>query len=204
MSGKKSVINWPATASLLNACTKGLQHVTVTHKVPGEIKRFRGGRWNWTFKLAQKRSWVRRWSWAAKAGLLSSCSSTAVQRTLFLWLPKHGSWNSNCAVHKSLGNGEGTLPLFWRWYTVSPVFSAVSAVEPSLFRPPPPPPPPTPSLISHLASVNVKQNGQLLLTSKTYLWTTSRVLLTRVAQQEPKLLIWLHLSTRLVNRQRQS
>ena len=25
-------------------------------------------------------------------------------------LPKHGSWNSNCAVHKSLGNGEGTPP----------------------------------------------------------------------------------------------
>ena len=25
-------------------------------------------------------------------------------------LPKHGSLNSNCAVHKSLGNGEGTPP----------------------------------------------------------------------------------------------
>ena len=25
-------------------------------------------------------------------------------------LPKHGSRNSNCAVHKSLGNGEGTPP----------------------------------------------------------------------------------------------
>ena len=23
---------------------------------------------------------------------------------------QHSSWNSNCAVHKSLGNGEGTPP----------------------------------------------------------------------------------------------
>ena len=40
----------------------------------------------------------------------------------------------------------------------------------------------------------------LLLTSRAYLWTTSSVLLTRVAQQESKLLIWLHLSARSVNR----
>ena len=38
----------------------------------------------------------------------------------------------------------------------SGLFRAVSAVEPSLFRPPPPPPP-SPSLISNLASVDVKQ-----------------------------------------------
>ena len=46
---------------------------------------------------------------------------------------------------------------------LSGLFRAVSAVEPSLFRPfpppPPPPPPPSPSLISTLASVDVKQNG---------------------------------------------
>ena len=32
---------------------------TISYKVPGEIKRsrdLRGGRWSWTFKLAQKRS----------------------------------------------------------------------------------------------------------------------------------------------------
>ena len=40
----------------------------------------------------------------------------------------------------------------------------------------------------------------LLLTSGAYLWTTSRVLLTWVAHQESKLLIWLRLSARLVNR----
>jgi len=43
----------------------------------------------------------------------------------------------------------------------------------------------------------------LLLTSRAYLWTTSRVLLTRVAYQESKLLIWLHLSARLVNRDKE-
>ena len=40
----------------------------------------------------------------------------------------------------------------------------------------------------------------LLLTSRAYLWTTSSVLLTRVAHQESTLLIWLRLSARLVNR----
>ena len=40
----------------------------------------------------------------------------------------------------------------------------------------------------------------LLLTSRAYLWTTSSVLLTRVVQQDSKLLIWLRLSARLVNR----
>ena len=39
----------------------------------------------------------------------------------------------------------------------------------------------------------------LLLTSRAYLWTTSSVLLTRVAHQESKLLTWLRLSTWLVN-----
>ena len=42
--------------------------------------------------------------------------------------------------------------------------------------------------------MDVKQNGPLLLTSRAYLRTTSRVLLTRVAHQESKL------SARLVNR----
>ena len=39
---------------------------------------------------------------------------------------------------------------------LSGLFRAVSAVEPSLYRPLPPL---SPSLISHLASVDVKQNG---------------------------------------------
>ena len=86
--------------------------------VPGEIKRsrdLRGGRWSWTLKFAQKRSWVGRWSWAEQDGHLllrvvqvvrqqqcnGHCLSDSVQ---------HSSWNSNCAVHKSLGNGEGTPP----------------------------------------------------------------------------------------------
>ena len=41
----------------------------------------------------------------------------------------------------------------------------------------------------------------LLLTSRrTYLWTTSSVLLKQAAHQESKLLSWLRLSARLVNR----
>ena len=38
------------------------------------------------------------------------------------------------------------------------------------------------------------------LAEHNYLWTTSRVFLTRVAHQESKLLMWLRLSARLVNR----
>ena len=47
---------------------------------------------------------------------------------------------------------------------LSGLFRAVSAVEPSLFCPPPPPLHPTlsPSLISHFAFVDVKQNGPVL------------------------------------------
>ena len=56
------------------------------------------------------------------------------------------------------GDTALTLPLFWRRSTVSPVFFRryPRPVEPSLFRPLPPL---SPSLISHLASVDVKQNG---------------------------------------------
>jgi len=45
----------------------------IIYRVPGEIKRsrdLRGGRWSWTLKLAQKRSWVGRWSWAEQVGPL--------------------------------------------------------------------------------------------------------------------------------------
>ena len=87
-------------------------------RAPGEIKRsrdLRGGRWSWTLTFAQKRSWVGRWSWAEQVGRLllrvvqvvhqqrcnGHCLSDSVQ---------HSSWKSNCAVHKSLGNGEGTPP----------------------------------------------------------------------------------------------
>ena len=74
-----------------------------------------GLRWSWTLTFAQKRSWVGRWSWAEQVGRLllrvvqvvrqqrcnGHCRSDSVQ---------HSSWKSNCAVHKSLGNGEGTPP----------------------------------------------------------------------------------------------
>ena len=75
----------------------------------------RGGRWSWTLTFSQKRSWVGRWSWAEQVGRLllrvvqvvhqqrcnGHCLSDSVQ---------HSGWKSNCTVHKSLGNGEGTAP----------------------------------------------------------------------------------------------
>ena len=56
------------------------------------------------------------------------------------------------------------------------------------------------SLITQHVHVQKGYSMSLLLTSRAYLWTTSRVLLTRVAHQESKLLIWLQLSARLVNK----
>ena len=97
-------------------------------------------------------------SWTSFA---SSCSSTAVQRTLScdsaqaLQLKQQfrralvaGQWRGDTAL---------ALPLFWRRSTVSPVFfgryprSSLHSFVPF--------PPLSPSLINRLASVNVKQNG---------------------------------------------
>ena len=71
------------------------------------------------------------------------CSNTAVETAI-------AQCTSRWAMARAL-----TLPLFWRRSTVlSGLFRAVSAVELSLFRPLPTL---SPSLISHLASVDVKQ-----------------------------------------------
>ena len=112
--------------------------------------------------LAQKRSCVGRWSWAAKVGLshqvvtqqqcnghcpCESAQARQMKQQLRSALVA-GQWRGDTAL---------TFPLFWRRSTVSPVFlGAISAVEPLLFRRPPPPP--FLSLISHLASVDIKQN----------------------------------------------
>ena len=122
----------------------------------------RGGRWSWTLTYAQKRSWVGRWSWAEQVGRLllwvvqvvrqqrcnGHCLSDSVQ---------HNSWNSNYAVHKSLGSARGhrlnTSIVLEAVHGLSGLFRTVS--EPSLSRPLPTL---SPSLIGHLASVDVKQH----------------------------------------------
>ena len=101
--------------------------------VPGEIKRsrdLRGGRWSWTLKFAQKRSWVGRWSWAEQVGhlllrvvqvvrqqqcnghCLSDCPAQQLKQQLRS-AQVAGQWRGDTAL---------TLPLFWRLSTVSPVF----------------------------------------------------------------------------------
>ena len=90
----------------------------------------RGGRWSWTLKLAQKRSWVGRWSWAAQVGHLllrvvqvvrqqqynGHCLSDYPAQQLKEQLRSAqvaGQWRGDTAL---------TLPLFWRRSTVSPIF----------------------------------------------------------------------------------
>ena len=63
-----------------------------------------------------------------------------------------GQWRGDTAI---------TLPLFWRRSAVSPV--SFGWYQRSSLHSVVPPPPPSPSLISHLASVDVRQNGLLLL-----------------------------------------
>ena len=116
-------------------------------------KDLRGGRWSWTFKLAQKRSWAGRWSWVAKVGQQQCnghclCDSAQAQqlKQQLRSAQVAGQWRGD------------TLPLLWRRSTVSPVFFGryPRSCLHWLFRPLPPL---SPSLISHLASVDVKQNG---------------------------------------------
>ena len=95
------------------------------------------------------------------------CSSTTVQRTLSLSFTPCDSaqarqlkqqLRSALVAGQWRGDIALTFPLFWRRSTVSPAFfgrypqSSLHSFVPS------PPPPPPPSLISHLASVDVKQN----------------------------------------------
>ena len=131
---------------ILNLLLRRFTHVT---RVPGEIKRsrdLRGGRWSWTLTFAQKRSWVGRWSWAEQVGRLllrvvqvvhqQRCNRHRLSDSV-----QHSSWNSNCAVRKSLGNGEGSTPPYTSIvlaavHSLSSLFRAVSAVEPFTLSPP--------------------------------------------------------------------
>ena len=119
-----------------------------------------GLRWSCTLKLAQKKSWAGRWSWAAKVGLFfaSSCSSTAVQRTLSLWLcPARllkQQLRSALVAAQWRGDTALTLPLFWRRSTVSPVF--FGRYLRSSFHSSPTPPVPIPNKPSRFCGLKAK------------------------------------------------
>ena len=158
----------------LNAtCRLIIQYPTIQMiRVPGEIKisrDLRGGRWSWTLKFAQKRSWVGRWSWAEQVGrlllrvvqvvrqqrcnghCLSDCPAQRLKQQLHS-AQVAGQWRGDTAL---------TLPLFWRRSTVSPVFfGRFPRSSLSLSRPLPTL---SPSLIGHLASVDVKQHESIQL-----------------------------------------
>ena len=85
----------------------------------------------------------------------------AVQRTLSLWLCPSTTVETaiaQCTSRWAMARGHrlNTSIVMVAVHGLSGLFRAVSAVELSLFRPLPPL---SPSLISHLASVDVKQNG---------------------------------------------
>ena len=93
-------------------------------------------------------------SWTA---FTLNCSSTAVQQTLSLWLCLSTAVETAIAQCTSCwavvrGHCLNTSIVLVVVHGLSGLFWAVSMVEPSLFHPL------SPSLISHLASVDVKQN----------------------------------------------
>ena len=140
---------WPFSKSR-SAQKGGVSCAYSDHKVPGEIKRSRGGRWSWTFTLAQKKLWVVRWSWAAKIRLFLSLRFVPQQQC-------SGHCPCNCPARqlKQLlrsalvaaqwrGDTALTLSLFWRRSTVSPIFFGrypLSSLHPFVPIPSPPPPP---------------------------------------------------------------
>ena len=80
--------------------------------------------------------------------VLVTLPSTAVQTAI-------ARYTSRCAMAR--GHRLNTSTVLAAVHGLSGLFRAVSAVEPSLFRPLPPL---SPSLISNLASADVKQHGQ--------------------------------------------
>ena len=122
--------------------------------------RSRSGRWSWTLKLAQKRPCAGSWSWASEVGLLSlqvvprqqcnghclcDCPPQQLKQPLRGALVAARQWRRDTAL---------TLPLFWRRSFSGGIRGRAFTLSSS-----PPPPTPPQSLISILASVDVKQNG---------------------------------------------
>ena len=118
-----------------------------------KVKRSRGGRWSWTFKLVQMKSWVGRWSWAAEVGLLSlrvvpqqQCNGHCPCDSAQAWQLKQ-QLRSALVAWQWRGDTALTLPLFWRRSTVCPVFFGRypwSSLHSFVSFPPPLPPAPVP------------------------------------------------------------
>ena len=133
----------------------------VTHKVTntGFQARSRGGKWSWTLMLAQKRSGagLQKLDFfrfrlflnsSATDIVLVTLPSTAVETAVV-------QCTSRCVMAR--GHRLNTSIVLAVVHGLSGLFRTVSAVEPSLFRPLRPL---NPSLISYLASVDIKQNGR--------------------------------------------
>ena len=122
-------------------------------------------------------------SWTSFASSCSSCSSTAVQRTLSLWLCPSTAVETaiaQCTSRWAMARGHrlNTSIVLAAVHGLSDVFRAVSAVKPSLFRPLPPL---SPSLISHLESVDVKQHWRRI----SYLLSGHQTSIKNKVKREP-------------------
>ena len=109
-------------------------------------------------------------SWTSFALSCPSCSSTAVQQTLSLWLCPSTAVETavvQCTSHWAMARGHrlNISIVLAAVHGLSGLFWAVFAAEPSLFRPLPPL---SPSLISHLASVDIKQHWRRRRTASAF------------------------------------
>ena len=169
-SSKSASLNRPYWCDTLTG-PKAYRAVCV---ITGFQVRSRGGRWSWAVSPEEIMSREVELGCESWSSFASGSSSTAVQRTLSLWLCPStavetaiAQCTSRCAMAR--GHRLNTSIVLAAVHGLSGLFRAVSAVEPSaaLSFHLPPTPTPSPSLISHLASVDVKQNG---LTQRTQSW----------------------------------
>ena len=149
---------------------------------PSAQKRSRAGRWSWTLSPEEIKSREVKLVPQPRRGHEQGGGDGLRKLDFFRWLQvvvPQQQCNGHCLCHSAQarqlkqqlrgaqvaaqwrGDTALTLPSFWRRSTVSPVFfgryprSSLHSL--ALFHPPPLPP--SPSLISNLASVDVKQNG---------------------------------------------
>ena len=109
--------------------------------------RSKGGRWSWTLSPEEIMSREVELGCKSWTSFASGCSSTAVQRTLSLWLCPNTAVetaNVRCTSRWAMARGHrlNTSIVLVAVHGLSRLFRAASAVEPSLFRPLPPIPVP--------------------------------------------------------------
>ena len=128
-------------------------------------------------------------SWTSFALSCPSCSSTAVQRTLWLSSTAVERAIAQCTSRWAMARGHrlNTSIVLSAVHGLSGLFRAVSAVEPSFCRPLPTL---SPSLISHLSSVDIKQQWRRSVQSQVH----ALVYTSFIKSPAPSIIDWMFIT----------